>query len=51
MDAIDLWGLFEAIFNILEDRFGRLVAWLVTLLLSIGCIAVLVLILAYLVRY
>jgi hypothetical protein len=42
VDAIDLLGLLEAIFNLVEKRFGKVVAWIVTITLTVGSIAVLV---------
>jgi|tagenome__1003787_1003787.scaffolds.fasta_scaffold20962538_3 hypothetical protein len=37
-DQLVLWG-FERLFNWIEDRYGRLAAWLVTSALALGIVA------------
>jgi Na+/melibiose symporter-like transporter len=42
MEALDPLALIEWIYDPLEERFGRLVAWLATLASALGLVCILV---------
>jgi amino acid transporter len=48
MEAFDPFGLIEWIYDSLEDRYGRVVAWLVSFAAALAMAGVLVGILIYL---